>query len=171
MIFTLCYVVMYYNIDKIFQTLYLPYIISNINNDIIYNHEGLYFLLKMTSYFMLGLYSYTFYYKLFISKSSDKNYIVLSFLYMKHLIDILISQNYTTMEYELNRGIMWMFTTPIMLKMYCDANDLSLWDINIHYHIIAIAPRFCYSIQKQTNLFNIYYYTFYTRVFLFEIII
>jgi len=141
MIFTLCYVVMYYNIDKIFQTLYLPYIISNINNDIIYNHEGLYFLLKMTSYFMLGLYSYTFYYKLFISKSSDKNSIVLSFLYMKHLIDILISQNYTTMEYELNRGIMWIFTTPIMLKMYCDANDLSLWDINIHYHIIAIAPH------------------------------
>jgi len=45
------------------------------------------------------------------------------------------------MEYELNRGIMWIFTTPIMLKMYCDANDLSLWDINIHYHIIAIAPH------------------------------
>jgi class 3 adenylate cyclase len=45
------------------------------------------------------------------------------------------------MEYELNRGVMWIFSTPLMLKMYCDANDLSVWDINIHYHIIAIVPH------------------------------
>ena len=57
------------------------------------------------------------------------------------MIDILVSHNYTTMEYELNRGVMWVFTTPLMLKMYCDANDLSLWDINIHYHIISIIPH------------------------------
>ena len=141
MITTLCYVILYYNIDKLLQTLYLPYIITNNNYDIISNYEGLYFLLKMTSYFMLALYSYTLSYRLLILKRGDKNSIALSFIYTKHLIDILVSPNYTILEYELNRGVMWVFTTPLMLKMYCDANDLSVWDINIYYHIISIVPR------------------------------
>ena len=141
MISTLCYVVMYYNIDKLLQTLYLPYIIPNNNYENIYNHEGLYFLLNITSYFMLILHSYTLFYRLFISNINDKNCVALSFIYTKHLRDILVSHNYTTMEYELNRGVMWIFSTPLMLKMYCDANDLSVWDINIHYHIIAIVPH------------------------------
>jgi class 3 adenylate cyclase len=132
---------MYYNIDKLLQVLYIPYIIPNNNYDVLSNHETLYFLLKMTSYFMLALYSYTLSYKLLISKTSDKNSIALSFVYVKHLTDILVSPNYTTIEYELNRGVMWIFTTPLMLKMYCDANDLSLWDINIHYHLISIVPH------------------------------
>jgi len=141
MISTLCYVVMYYNIDKLLQTLYLPYIIPNNNYEIISNNEGLYFLLKITSYFMLALHSYTLFYRLFVSTINDKNCVALSFIYTKHLRDILVSHNYTTMEYELNRGVMWVFTTPLMLKMYCDANDLSVWDINIHYHLIAIVPH------------------------------
>jgi class 3 adenylate cyclase len=45
------------------------------------------------------------------------------------------------MEYEINRGIMWIFTTPLMLKMYCDANDIKLLDINVHYHLISIIPH------------------------------
>jgi class 3 adenylate cyclase len=95
----------------------------------------------MTSYFMIALYSYTLSYRLLISKTNDKNCVALSFIYMKHLIDILFSKNYTIIEYELDRGIMWVFTTPLMLKMYCNANDLSLWDINIHYHLISIVPH------------------------------
>lgn len=46
MISTLCYVVMYYNIDKLLQTLYLPYIIPNNNYEIISNNEGLYFFIE-----------------------------------------------------------------------------------------------------------------------------
>ena len=141
MISTLCYVVMYYNIDKLLQTLYLPYIVSNNNYELVSNYKGLYFLLKITSYFMLLLYLYTLSYKLFIPNIGDKYAITMSFIYIKHLRDILVSPNYTIIEYELNRNVMWAFTTPIMLKMYCDANDISLWDINIHYHIIAIVPN------------------------------
>ena len=53
MIALLCYVVLYYNIDVIFKQIYLPYVISNNNYDVISNNEGLYFLLTTTSYFML----------------------------------------------------------------------------------------------------------------------
>jgi hypothetical protein len=53
----MCFVIMYYNIDKLLQTLYLPYVIPTNNYELITNFEGLYFLLKTTSYFMLGLYT------------------------------------------------------------------------------------------------------------------
>jgi len=134
---------MYYNIDKFFQHVYLPYVSKQTNNntELLSNQEGLYFSLTATSYFMLALYSYTLFYRLFVSKQNDRNSMGLSFVYMKHLVDILITPNMYIVEYELSRRIMWVFTTPLMLKMYCDANDLSLWDINIQYHMIAIVPH------------------------------
>jgi len=132
---------MYYNIDKLLQTLFIPYVAPMIDTNLLSNHEGLDFLLKSTSYFMLALYSYTLAYRLLVLQQGDRSSIGLSFIYTKHLRDILVSPNYTVIEYELNRGVMWAFTTPLMLKMYCNANDLSLWDINIHYHLIAIVPH------------------------------
>ena len=141
MITTLCYIIMYYNIDKILQSLYLPYIITNNNYEIISDHKELQFLLNMTSYFMLSLYSYILCNELLLSKTKDKNSIILSFIYVKYLRDILVSQNYTIIEYEMNRGTMWVFTTPIILKIFCDANMISVWDINIHYHLISIIPH------------------------------
>ena len=74
MLSLLCFVVLYYNLDVIFQKLYLPYIINNniidnniiTNNDFIFNNKELYFLLNINSYFMLMLYSYTLTYRIFI---------------------------------------------------------------------------------------------------------
>jgi class 3 adenylate cyclase len=129
---------MYYNIDKVLQTLYLPYVAPKTNNNLLSNHTELYFLLKITSYFMLALYSYILINKLLFSKTNEKTDVALCFIYTKHLRDILLSPNYTIMEYELNRCVMWGFTTPLMLKMYCDVNDITLWDINIHYHLLGI---------------------------------
>lgn len=63
---------MYYSIDKLLQTLYLPYIVPNNNYEIISNQKELFFLLKMTSYFMLALYSYTISNELLISKTKEK---------------------------------------------------------------------------------------------------
>jgi len=143
MISTLFYVVIYYNIDKLLQNIYLPYVIPNDNDNMnnVSTHEGLYFLLTMTSYFMVALYAYTLFYRLFLTKTMDRNSIALSFVYMKHLVDIIITPNMSILEYELSRGVMWAFTTPLMLKMYCDANDLSLWNINTQYHVLAIVPH------------------------------
>jgi hypothetical protein len=90
---------------------------------------------------MLTLYLYTLTYKSFVTKTNDGNGLGLSCVYMKHLIDIIITPNMSIMEYELSRGVMWSFSTPFMLKMYCDANDISIWDINIHYHLISIVPH------------------------------
>jgi hypothetical protein len=53
-------------------------------------------------------------------------------------VDVVISPNMTIVEYETSRAVMWAFTTPLMLKMYCDANDIKLIDIKFHYHLISI---------------------------------
>jgi class 3 adenylate cyclase len=92
---------------------------------------------------MMALYFYTLTYRLFITKSKerDNNGLGLSFVYLKHLVDILTTPNLSIPEYEVSRGVMWAFTTPLMLKMYCGANDLSLWDVNIQYHMISIVPH------------------------------
>jgi hypothetical protein len=32
---------------------------------------------------------------------------------------------------------MWWFTTPLILKLYCDMNNFTLSDVNAHVHIIS----------------------------------
>jgi len=59
---------------------------------------------------------------------------------MKYLIDIITIPNMSIVEYEIKRTNMWAFTTPLMLQLYCDTNELTLWDINAQYHMLSIIP-------------------------------
>jgi class 3 adenylate cyclase len=137
----LCYVVLYYNLDAFLQQIYLPLFNNNNNNNIIISSDtSLFFSLKTTSIFMICLYIYQLYYVYFNSKIINKTSVGLTYVYIKYLLDILIRNNTTIMEYETSRTLMWIFTTPLMLKLYCETNDLTLLDINIHYHIISITP-------------------------------
>ena len=163
----LCYIVLYYNIDVIFKQIYLPYVITNNNYDIISNNEGLYFLLKMTSYFMLLLYSYTLTYNIYISNIKDKYSIGLMFIYLKHIFDIIIHKNMLIVEYDISRGVMWVFSTPLMLKMYCEANDITLQNINIHYHLISIIPHIFVIPFKDNPIYIISTIVFYIPEFFF----
>jgi hypothetical protein len=119
------------------------------------NNEGLYFLLKMTSYFMLLLYSYTLTYRIYISDINDIYSIGLMCIYLKHIFDIIIYKNMLIIEYEISRSIMWVFTTPLMLKMYCKANDITLKNINIHYHLICIIPHIFVIPFKDNSIYII----------------
>lgn len=141
MINILFYVVCYYNIDLLLQNIYLPYVIPEGCSDTISSYEKLHFLLNNTSYFMLILYSYSLAYNLFFSRAMDKFSIGLTVVYMKYIIDIIAYPNMTLIEHEMHRGVMWLFATPLMLKMYCNANDMLLRDIDIHYHVISILPH------------------------------
>jgi len=170
MLSLLCFVVLYYNIDVLFQKIYLPFIIENnniivnniINIDTIYNNKELYFLLNMNSYFMLILYFYTLTYRIFISNSTDKNCIALTFIYMKHIVDIIITPNMLLIDYELSRAVMWLFTTPLMLKMYSDANDIKLKDLNIHYHLFVITVNIFIIPFKNRVIY--YFFTIFSSI-------
>ena len=141
----LCYIMLYYNVNTFMVHIYLPYIVNNYdvisNNNYIFDNKELYFLLNTTSYFMLFLYIVSLTYKLFFSKIYDMFSIGLMFIYLKHIFDIIICPNMTIMDYEITRGLMWVFTTPLMLQMYCHANNLSLYDINFYYHLITVIPN------------------------------
>jgi class 3 adenylate cyclase len=52
---------------------------------------------------------------------------------------------------------MWLFATPIMLKMYCDINHLRLHNINIQYHVTPIAINLFIHPYKGTAMY--YYFT------------
>ena len=159
MISILWYVVLYYNIDKLFQYIYLPYITTTYhvnNHDVISNYPELYSLLKITSYFMLLLYSYILFQRMIYFRIYNKFAIGLSFVYVKHLLDIIITPNMTITEYELNRTVMWLFSTPLMLLMYCDLNNLTLRDINFSNHIFVIT-LYTFSIPFKNINKTIYY--------------
>lgn len=72
--------------------------------------------------------------------SNIKNYSIytLSFIYIKYVIDNILHSNMISLyEYELRRTLMWAFTTPLILKLYCDMNNLTLLDVNSQYHIAS----------------------------------
>ena len=40
-------------------------------------------------------------------------------------------------QYEFRRIIMWLFTTPIILQLYCDMNKLTMIQVNAQYHVTS----------------------------------
>lgn len=134
----LCYIVLYYNFDNCIRHCYLP-LFNNTNDDNISTNHYLFYSLNTTSLFMIGLYLYQLSYA-FLYHKINKTSIALSYVYIKYLLDILINPTMSLIEYEMNRNMMWVFTTPLMLKLYCETNDLTLWDIKFYYHIISITP-------------------------------
>jgi len=139
MISLLCYVTLYYNIDGMLHNYYYNKYNYNIQSyELINNSYELSFFFKTSSAFMIIIYLYTIVYNLFISKYNDKISLALSFIYIKYLIDTLSLINITEIEYSNRRCLMWLFTTPLMLKIYCVSNNLTIWDIKIHYHVISL---------------------------------
>jgi hypothetical protein len=60
---------------------------------------------------------------------------------MKHLVDIITSPNMSIAEFEISCAVMWAFTTPLMLQIYCNANCITFKDINASYHFSFIIPH------------------------------
>ena len=72
------------------------------------------------------------------SKIKNPALYTLSLIYLKYVLDNVMDYNSITIyQYEFRRTIMWLFTTPIILKLYCDMNNLTLMDLNAQYHIIS----------------------------------
>lgn len=62
----------------------------------------------------------------------------LSLIYFKYVLDNVMDSNTIGIyQYEFKRTLMWLFTTPLILKLYCDMNNLKLIDINVQYHMFS----------------------------------
>jgi class 3 adenylate cyclase len=124
-------------------------------NKLIKHNPDILFYSNIFLFFLYFL--YTIKNVIFENKILNKNSFLLALLYLKYLYDcILNSKDDLIYNYEFRRIIMWSFTTPVMLKMYCDINELTLFDINFQYHIIPIIINVLIYPYKNTYLYNFF---------------
>lgn len=139
MLFYICYLFLYCNIDELLNIFYL----SNFDKssfdtyhiDIQHNKQ-FYYSLTTINQFILSVYTFYIFYYLFMSKIKNMNSLILAFIYFKYTLTIFLNDKITLFDYEYSRAIMWVFATPLMLKMYCETNNLKLNDIRFFNHYI-----------------------------------
>jgi len=168
MIFILLFFFIYSNADSILNNYYFSKFINLQNTELIDNP---YFSSTITYVFTFTLNIYLFFiikHIIYYSSFEKNKYsIALALVYTKFTMNVLLNDRLTLQYYECTRNIMWLFTTPLMLKMYCIVNRLKLKDIKIHYHLIpTFLNIFIYPYKK--TIFYYYFLLFsYLSLFLF----
>lgn len=151
------YIFLYCNADIILNKLYLSNFSNIINNELLKNNTSFYYSITNQNLFALSVYI-IYIIKNCISYNSTNNVsIALAFVYIKYVLNLLLSNDMTISQYEFSRNIMWLFATPLMIQMYCNINNLKLQQINIHCHIIPTAINVFIYPFKNTLIF--YYFT------------
>ena len=132
------YVFLYCNADIILNKLYLSNYSTLLNNELIQNNNNFNYCVTNLNLFVLFIYSIYLINKVLFYKSTNVTSSALALIYIKYILTSLLNDNITLYQHEFSRIIMWLFATPLMLKMYCDINCIYLQDINIYYNIIPI---------------------------------
>jgi hypothetical protein len=151
------YVFLYCNSDTILNKLYLSEYTTITNNESIQSNANFYYSIINLQLFSLSVYLIYIIKVLAKYNKINNTSIALAFVYVKYTLNILLNSNMTLSQYEFSKNIMWLFATPLMLKMYCDVNNLHLRDINIHCHLIPIAINILICPHKKTQIY--YYFT------------
>lgn len=158
MINILCYFFIYSNAYNIIDNYYSQqynYFTKN-NNEMIHENAHFYYSIMNLQYFSLVIYLFYIVQHIIYAKNINKNSFGLSIIYLKYILNVIFNNNMSLFQYELNRNIMWLFATPLMIKMYCDVNYLKLKDMELQYHVIPIGVNiFIYSYRN-----TIIYYIF-----------
>ena len=173
MLFLFTYVFLYCNIDNILNTFYLPIFdtFNNSKNEFIENNIEFYYSVKILNNFILCIYSLYILHYLFFSKKYNYTSLSLAFIYTKYTLTPFIHKNITIYEFEYSRYIMWLFSTPLMLQMYCEVNSITLQDINFHFHMIPIFMNvILYPYQySNPNIYCLFYFLSYISCAIFII--
>ena len=155
--YLILYVFLYCNADDILNKLYLFNYSTTLNNELIQNNSNFYYSITNLNLFVLTFYSIYFISKFVSHKSINRYSSGLALIYIKYTMNTLFKINLTLSQHEFSRNIMWLFATPLMLKVYCDINSIKLRDINIQCHVIPVVINvFIYS-HKNTTIY--YYFT------------
>ena len=133
------YVFLYCNADDILNKLYLSNYSTLLNNDLIKGNSYFNYSITNLNLFVLSFYFIYFISKLVSHKSINKYSTAMALIYIKYTLNLLLKVNMTLSQYEFSRRVMWLFATPLMLKMYCYINSIYLRDINIYLHLIPIS--------------------------------
>lgn len=161
----LCYIFIYCNIDDILNKYYLPSMPTENTELLNLNTEFFYSVTKINEIMLLIYFAYVMV-TVFISKTHNKYSLALSLVYMKYSMNIFLLPNMSLFEYGFRRSVMWVFTTPLMIKLYSDVNNLNVQTVGIQYNIIATlvnAGLYPYKDSIYYNVFIIIPYLFMSR--------
>lgn len=154
--FCLLYLFVYYNIDNILNRLYLSKQIC-VDNEVIIQNPEFYYSVTQINIYVLILYSIYIIKNIVDYKSIDRYSFLLALVYMKYSLSFFFTENITLCQYEFSRHIMWLFATPLMIQMYCDANNIKIQTMNLQYHIIPVTINIFIYPYKQTPIY--FYFT------------
>ena len=157
MIYLILYVFLYCNADDILNKLYLSNYSTILNNELIQHNSNFYYSITNLNLFVLTFYSIYFISKFVCHKSINRYSTALALVYIKYTINTLVKVNMTLSQHEFSRNVMWLFATPLMLKMYCDINSIKLRDINIQCHILPITVNIFIYPYRNTIIY--FYFT------------
>lgn len=121
----------YYQLDNILK----PFLYDKYE---LFQQEPIKFypVIQTANIFILSVFSLFTVHLLFFSNIKNYTIYSLSFIYIKYVTDTIINSNAISIyQYEFRRTLMWLFTTPLILKLYCDMNNLTFKEINATYHI------------------------------------
>ena len=152
-IYLILYVFLYCNVDIILNKLYLSNYSTLLNNELIQNNSNFIYSITNLNLFVLCIYIIYIIHKVLFYKSTNIISSALSLTYVKYTLNTLFNDNITLYQHEFSRIIMWLFTTPLMLKMYCDINCIYLQDINIYYNIIPMVINVFIYPYKDTTIY------------------
>jgi hypothetical protein len=147
------YLFIYSNIDAIINKYYLPMFHINFNTELISKNGTFYYSITKYSEIMLFIYISFVVSQFIYCKSINKYSLSTAIIFIKYLSNPIMNTELKIYEYEFSRNVMWVFTTPLLLKMYCNANNIKLTDINIHYHIFPTVLNVISYPFKGTNIY------------------
>ena len=152
------YIFLYCNIDSILNKVYLS---NNIpishQSELIIETPHFYYFVRQLSIFILCAYSIFIIKTLLCRNSINKTSLSLALIYIKYVLNHIFNERMLFCEYEFSRSIMWLFSTPLILNMYCESNHLTLANLNIHYHMIPVTINILIYPFKHTHQ-QIYWY-------------
>ena len=136
MMYNIFYIFLYYIIDIIVNTIYLPQFKNSFSNELVNNNIIFNYYIHHITIFVLYIYFFYFTSLLVNYKKNNDDSLSLSLIYSKYLIGIVSNNKLKLYEHESSRNVMWLFATPLMIKMYADANNMELIETNIQYHLL-----------------------------------
>jgi len=157
MLWLFCYIFVYCNIEPFLNKYYLGNVTNPyLNTQLVSSDAEFIYSIKAMNQFIIGVYAIYITHFLFFSKSHNKYSLTLSFVYVNYILEVFFNDHMRFCDLEFSRYIMWVFSTPLMLKMYCDVNNMSVTKINIHYHMLPVCVNMVVYPYKYTK----HYYVF-----------
>jgi len=167
MTYNLLYVFLYYIVDILINKFYLSQFKQYFSDELIKNDIVFNFYIYYISIFILYIYIFYICSLLNNYKENNNNSLSLALIYSKYLTDTISSSTLKLYEHESSRNVMWVFATPLMIKIYADANNMKLIETNIHYHIIPVVTNMIVYPYKNTLLYYIVNTASFFPLFLF----